>query len=135
MHICYYNHQLFASLLFSLQGLLSWFAGVEEAPDVFTWTGGGVIIGGIFLITYSEHTRERNGPIPHVSDPSDNQSREEEGGGGVEASSGKLERRTILQTEEDDDRVVFLDYSSNVNDDVESVVKYNDIEMIVLNAK
>ena len=46
-----------ASLLFALQGFLSWVTGLEAAPDRFTWTGGAVIITGIALITYSEHTR------------------------------------------------------------------------------
>jgi drug/metabolite transporter (DMT)-like permease len=38
----------------ALTALISWIAGLEHLPTVFSWIGGAVVMSGIGLISFSE---------------------------------------------------------------------------------
>lgn len=61
-----YAIQYLPPLLFSsfnlldpiLTGIISWAAGLEGVPDIFTWIGGGVVICGSGVISYGGQVRQ-----------------------------------------------------------------------------
>eukprot|EP01031_Cornospumella_fuschlensis_P031212 gene31212-37721_t len=40
---------------------LSYWAGLEALPSLFSWLGGGVVLAGVALISYGERVREKTG--------------------------------------------------------------------------
>jgi len=77
----------------AVTAFISWTAGIEHLPGIFSWLGGAVVVAGVAIISYGERKR-----------------REEEEGesAGEKAESKKVERR-----EGRDDRLPVPAHGSN----------------------
>ncbi len=78
----YIDPLLFSSLLLltiPTTGTLSWLLGIENIPDLWTVSGGSVIISGIAMITYSEHQRSKEREKTAGSEKDDQQNEKEIG--------------------------------------------------------
>lgn len=41
----------------AITGVISWLVGIEGVPDVYTWSGGIVVIGGVLMVIFGENQR------------------------------------------------------------------------------
>jgi hypothetical protein len=41
----------------AITGIISWLVGIEGVPDVYTWSGGIVVIGGVLIVIFGENQR------------------------------------------------------------------------------
>ena len=58
-----YVHPLLLTLSLTVEpligSLMGWFVGLAEAPGIFTWIGGGVLLISTVLVVVAGHRREQ----------------------------------------------------------------------------
>ena len=67
--IQYISNLVFSSVTLvdpAVTGLIAWIAGLEGIPDLYTMLVGGVVVGGVLLITMGE-SKEENNDCPHAN--------------------------------------------------------------------
>jgi drug/metabolite transporter (DMT)-like permease len=52
----------------AITGIISWLVGIEGVPDVYTWSGGIVVLGGVLIVIFGENQRRKEEAHETLSD-------------------------------------------------------------------